>query len=350
MAKRIFIATSGSRGDVEPFIALGKALQGAGYDVALAAAPEFGAWIASHGVTPHAAGMPVAERLPELADALENNRFFRAAATEDYKRLFLETFANLAEASAGADLMIYSPLQASLSCLCEVRGTPAILASLQPAFPTGEFAAPFQKGYSYGRFLNRLSYRALDVMLWTMFRSWWNDARRQTLGLKPLGRFHDIRTVNGKPAPVLIAVSEAMMPRPRDWPDYVRMTGNWFLDGAGWTPPPDLASFLASGPPPIYIGFGSMPLGHMQKRAPVLVEALRLSGERAVFARGWGGWSDEMLAPLGGQVHVIDGSPHRQLFPLMAGVVHHGGAGTTAAGFRAGRPALITPLNSRSVL
>jgi sterol 3beta-glucosyltransferase len=85
-----------------------------------------------------------------------------------------------------------------------------------------------------------------------------------------------------------------------------------------------------------------MPIAHMKKPTPVLLEALRLSGQRAVFARGWGGWGAELTA-LGQSVHVIDDAPHRHLFPLMAGVVHHGGVGTTAAGFRAGRPALITP-------
>jgi sterol 3beta-glucosyltransferase len=86
-----------------------------------------------------------------------------------------------------------------------------------------------------------------------------------------------------------------------------------------------------------------MPIAHMKKRTPVLLEALRLSGLRAVFARGWGGWGTELTA-LGRSVHIIDDAPHRHLLPLMAGVVHHGGAGTTAAGFRAGRPALVTPL------
>jgi sterol 3beta-glucosyltransferase len=213
-------------------------------------------------------------------------------------------------------------MQASITSISEVRGTPAIGAYLAPVYLTGEFATPVQPRYSYGRFLNRLSHRAVDLMMWTMFRSWWNEARRQTLNLKPLGRFHDFRTVNGKPAPLLFAISEAMVPRPRDWPDYAHMTGNWYLDGDDdWTPPPDLGAFLDSGPQPIYIGFGSMPLGHLKKRAPVLLEALRLSGQRAVFARGWGGWGEELTAELGASAHIIDFAPHRHLFPLMAGVV-----------------------------
>jgi len=343
MAKRIFIATSGTRGDVEPFIALAKALKLAGYDVVLAAESAFGDWIASHGVTHHAAGIQFAEKTHEFVDVFEANRF-RGAALENYKLQLREAFACMAEAGANADILIYSTLLASLSFLCEAHGKPGILANLAPAFPTGDFAVPVLPNYSYGRVLNRLSHRASDFLGWIMFRSLYNDARREILGLRPLGRLHDMRKVNGAPLPVLNAVSEAMVPRPHDWPDYVHMTGNWFLDAGEWTPPPELTAFLADGPPPIYIGFGSMPIGLMKKRAPVLIEALRRSSQRAIFARGWGGWIDELLASLGSQVHLIDGAPHQHLLPLMAGVAHHGGAGTTAAGLRAGRPTLVTPL------
>ena len=124
--KRIFIATSGSRGDVEPFIALAKALQNAGYDVVLSAPPDYGGWIASHGIAHHAVGDPVAEKILEFADALEKDRFFQSVLDGDYKRKFIDRFASIAAASEGADLLIYSSLPASLTCICEVRGTPAI--------------------------------------------------------------------------------------------------------------------------------------------------------------------------------------------------------------------------------
>ena len=117
------------------------------------------------------------------------------------------------------------------------------------------------------------------------------------------------------------------------------MTGNFFLDvGEEWQLPADLAVFLEAGPPPIYIGFGSMPLGQTKTKAGILLEALRLSGQRAVLARGWGGWGDEFGTSLGANLHIIDAAALRRLFPLI------GGAGTTAAGILAGRPALVTPL------
>ncbi len=328
-----------------PSCALSKALKHAGYDVLLSAPPDFGPWIASHGISHHAAGDPARDIVDAFAGAIENDRFFRALARAGYKEKFLALFESVSEASQGADLIIYSPLMTSASFLAEARGIPAIAVYLAPAFPTRDFAVPVQRRYSYGRLVNPLSHRALDLMLWNIFRPWWNGVRTGLPGLKPLGRFHDIHTVNGKPVPHVFAVSETLVPRPQDWPDHAIMAGNFFLDDGGeWQIPVDLAAFLEAGPPPIYIGFGSMPLGQSKTKAGVLAEALRRSGQRAVVARGWGGWGETFTSSLGARVHVIDAAPHRRLFPLMAGVVHHGGAGTTAAGLLAGRPSFVTPL------
>lgn len=345
MAKRIFVATFGTRGDVEPFIALSKALLRAGYDVVLSAPPDFHDWIGAANVPAHAAGDPVREKMTEIARAIENDRFFSALARSKYEPEFHRLASSLVEGSEGADLLIYSPMLSIATCIAEARGIPAIAAYLQPTLTTGEFATAALRRLSYGRFVNRLSHQAADFMLWAAFRRWRNAFRREQLALKPLGWFHDIRSVRGKPVPQLFALSEALVPRPKDWPPHAHMTGNWFLDGNdGWTPSPELAAFLRAGPPPIYIGFGSMPLGLSESKGPVLLEALRLSGQRAVLARGWGGWSGDLAGQPGRNIHVIDSAPHRKLFPLMAGVVHHGGAGTTAAGLLAGRPTLVTPL------
>jgi sterol 3beta-glucosyltransferase len=345
MTKRIFVATSGSRGDVEPFIALSKALQIAGYDVLLSAPPDYASWIISHGVAHHPAGEPMMVNMAAFAEAIETNKFMQAMARAGKEERLRALFKNIAEASRDADLLIYSPMLTILSFIAEARGTPAICVQLAPAFPTRDFAVPFQTRFSYGRPFNRLSHHALNFMLFSMFRPLWNDVRKSLPGLKPLGRCHDMHTINGKPVPLLFAVSETLVPRPHDWPEHAIMTGNFFLDDGGeWQLPADLAAFLEAGPPPIYIGFGSMPLGRTKTKAGILLEALRLSGQRAVIARGWGGWGEEFGSSLGANLHIIDAAPHRRLFPLMAGLVHHGGAGSTAAGILAGRPALVTPL------
>jgi sterol 3beta-glucosyltransferase len=345
MAKRIFIGAAGSRGDIEPMIALSKALSKAGYDVVLGAPPDFAAWIASHGVAHHPVGEPARLYVEEFAGAIEANQFIRNLADPKYERPFREQYEHLLRGSEGADLLIFSTMLSGMTCIAEARGVPSMGALLAPMLTTAEFAPPMQSRFSYGGILNRLSHRGVDLALYTVFRPWWNRMRREMLGLKPTGLMHNFRSVNGKPAPLLFAFSETLIPRPRDWPDYAVITGNWLLDDAeDWTPPPDLAAFFKAGPPPIYIGFGSMPLGRAKEAASVLREALRLTGQRAIIARGWGAWDEDAFSTLGAQAYQIDAAPHRKLFPLVAGVVHHGGAGTTAACLRAGRPALVTPL------
>jgi sterol 3beta-glucosyltransferase len=345
MAKRIFIGATGSRGDIEPMLALSKALTKAGYDVLLGAPPDYADWIASHGVAFHPVGEPVRAFMDEFAGAITGNKFLRQLADAKYEPLFRAQYEDLLSGSEGADLLIFSTMLSGMTCFAEARKIPAMGALLAPTFPTADFAVPMQSRFSYGGFLNRLSHKSADLALYTVFRPWWNKMRREMLGLEPTRRFHNFRSVNGKPAPLLFAFSEAMIPRPRDWPDYAVVTGNWLLDdGENWTPPPEFAAFLEAGPPPIYVGFGSMPLGRAKHAASILNEALRLAEQRAIIARGWGAWDDDAFASLGSQVCLIEAAPHRKLLPLVAGAVHHGGAGTTAACLRAGLPALVTPL------
>jgi sterol 3beta-glucosyltransferase len=145
--------------------------------------------------------------------------------------------------------------------------------------------------------------------------------------------------------PVLHGHSAAIWPAPHDWPAHAEVTGAWFLDPPGgdpsWSAPPGLIAFLGKGAPPVYIGFGSMAGVDPESTTRVVMDAVARAGVRAVLARGWGGI--DRTAPMAAQVHLVDEVPHAWLFPRMAAVVHHGGAGTTAAGLRAGRPTLVCP-------
>jgi UDP:flavonoid glycosyltransferase YjiC (YdhE family) len=133
--------------------------------------------------------------------------------------------------------------------------------------------------------------------------------------------------------------SEFVVPRPRDWPDWHYITGYWFLDGTDdWAPPVGLIDFLSSGPKPIYVGFGSMSGRTARELAGLAIEAVTLAKQRAVLL---GGWAELPERDLPDHIYAIESAPHDWLFPRMAAVVHHGGAGTTAAGLRAGVPSVI---------
>jgi sterol 3beta-glucosyltransferase len=172
----------------------------------------------------------------------------------------------------------------------------------------------------------------------------WEPKRLRYRGLSPLSRWTDYLTAaDGRPVPVLAGFSRHVVPVPRDYPEYAHVTGYWFLDQArGSEPPADLAGFLAAGEPPVYIGFGSMGFGRQAAaRGRIVLDAVDRVGVRAIVARGWGGLK---VSSSSSRVYVTASAPHDWLFRRTAGVVHHGGAGTTAAGLRAGRPTLVCPV------
>ena len=149
-----------------------------------------------------------------------------------------------------------------------------------------------------------------------------------------------VHTSDGSHVPALNGWSRHVAPDPLDWPNAVRTMGYWFLDRADWEPPADLETFLSAGPPPVYVGFGSMAGRRPERTTAAVLGALRQTGLRAVLASGWGGLR---RGDLPASVVLIDRVPHDWLFPRVAAVVHHGGAGTTAAGLRAGRPTVVCP-------
>lgn len=140
---------------------------------------------------------------------------------------------------------------------------------------------------------------------------------------------------------MLGAYSPSIIPHPEDWPDSIYITGNFFPDTtADWRPSSELKAFLEAGDPPVYIGFGSMAGRNPEQLAKLILEALAKSGQRGLLLSGWGGLRTESVPD---NVFVVDSAPHSWLFPRMAAVVHHGGAGTTAEGLRAGLPSVIVP-------
>ncbi|HEX4863492.1 MAG TPA: glycosyltransferase, partial [Acidimicrobiales bacterium] len=225
--------------------------------------------------------------------------------------------------------------------IAEKLGVPCIPVQLLPFSPTREFPSFMMgRGIDRGLLLNQLIWRLPWEAVWQGLR-WDDKTLRRRLGLAPL----PVRGPLPKERegmPVLCAWSPSILPQPSDWPTNLRVTGYWFLDPpAAWRPPPDLVEFLQAGPKPVSVGFGSMVSADRATTLDTVVKALELSGLRAVLLSGWGDVGADTVLPE--TIFLAASIPHAWLFPRVAAVVHHGGAGTTGAGLRAGIPSVICP-------
>jgi UDP:flavonoid glycosyltransferase YjiC (YdhE family) len=227
--------------------------------------------------------------------------------------------------------------------LAEKLNVPLIQAYLVPFTPTGEFpgvllpvALP-----RLGTSFNRLSHHMVRQVMWQSSRAADNLARREVLHLPAAPLSGPFKSAQGRGWPVLYGFSPTVVPRPADWDSHTHVTGYWFLDSPDdWTPPPSLLAFLQEGPPPVYVGFGSMSSRQPEETADLVLCALAETGQRAIMLTGWAGMRKEKVP---NSIYMLDTIPHDWLFPRVAAVVHHGGVGTTAAGLRAGVPSLLVP-------
>lgn len=342
MPMRIAIQTLGTRGDVQPYIALALGLQEAGFVVSLATSPQFEAFVTQHGIA--------FEPLPGDIVDLVQTPLGKAALSGRHKlvstlrllRKIRPMFEGLVAAqwaaAQGADAIVYHPKAIGGVHIAEKLGIPAFVALPLPGLsPTRAFPSPMLPFSDLGPLnwaTHLLVTRFGDLAFRKPARRW----REEVLGLS--GRSNWL-TLRGKPVPRLYAYSRAVVPVPDDWDENAVVTGYWFLNAAAaWQPPAELAAFLEGGRPPVYVGFGSLPSADGEHMTSLVLDALTKSNQRGVLATGWGGLSTRQMPP---HVCVIDSAPHDWLFPRIAAVVHHGGAGTTAAGLRAGRPSIVCP-------
>lgn len=337
---RIAIHTLGTRGDVQPYLALALGLEAAGHDVRLAAPEQFTGLAEAHRV----AFSPLPGDFLALLDtaegkaAIAGGRGFSAGfqllgQVRPLMRRLLDAEWQAAR-DFSPDILVHHPKSLAGPHLGEALDRPTILASPLPGFTaTGAFPSPLLPFSSLGP-LNRASH-ALAIhggrmLFGRSLRKW----RHESLGL-PGGLRCSSR------AGTLYAYSRHVVPVPADWGEDVLVGGYWFLDEPDWRPDLELAHFLASGEAPVYVGFGSMPGIDPERLTAMIGEALARCGRRGVLATGGGAIaSNGALAP---HLFRIGQAPHAQLLPLMEAAMHHGGAGTTAAALRAGIPSIICP-------
>jgi len=343
---RVLLFGFGSRGDVQPFIALGKGLQRAGYEVTLAVGKNFESWVKSEGLPFEPIRVDVEALVQgdvgkdwinrENQNPMEEIRSMKRMTDS----IAAEVVPDMLAALDRYDVFISGVLTVeAMNAAAESRGKTHIVGTMTPWTPTRSGAsgmnAPIPRGDSL---INLIFGYVVEVMMSNVLRSP-SAAVRSALKLRPPTPVDFMRAWNR--APTLMGISPLVTPHPPDWGDNLHVTGYWFLDRSpDWQPSPELTAFLDAGDPPVYIGFGSMGSRKPEEAGQIALEALRRSGQRGVLASGWGGLQP---ADLPASVYLITALPHSWLFPRMAAVVHHGGAGTTAAGFRAGVPSILVP-------
>ena len=343
--RRIAILSAGSRGDVYPYAALGRAIQSRGFTVRLVTFPPFGELVTGQGLE----FFPVSD--PMVAVKLSDDWHRWQSSDTDLPRKLWSLRRLLQQCQKPFTQMLDECFDACRDCdailsatsgfagphIAEKLGLPCCWAFLQPETPTSHFPhymSPWSR--SLGRFANYASYAVASGCFQILFGNTVARWRDKSLGLAP----SRASVVPGsKWSPVLYGFSRHVIAKPPDWDERKHVTGYWFLNSdAAWSPSRELSSFLADGPPPIAVCLNAI------KGRPdfldVVTCATRQTGQRAVILTG-----GTAAQPGRDSNHVItiDYAPHEWLFPRATAVIHHGGAGTTAAALRAGQPSILVP-------
>lgn len=346
---KIAIITLGTRGDLQPYLALGLGLQQAGHAVQLISSKNEADFVSQYGLPYHALSVDIQQAMASRAGQKmakgDNPLAFiisHLTGSDTMKKAMVAVQEEIWQACQGADALIYHPGMANAFYMAKVLDIPCILASPFPLTQTRTYPAIlFYAGPRLGAWYNQLTHFIFDHAFWLLSRSsaqafWQKQGKASLISREPVSR---LQVRSGMP--VLYGYSSSLFPRPTDWPANVHVTGTWSLPpDPTWTPPIDLVRFLEAGDRPIYIGFGSLRDTATFKKTLELIDRALLSNQRAVVSLGQ---SSGLPPSMTDRIFLIDSVPHSWLFGQVAAVVHHGGAGTTATGLLAGRPTLIIP-------
>ncbi len=333
---RIALVVEGTRGDVQPMLVLGSALAAEGHQILVCASPDFRAASEAAGHAFCAVGTDVRAYLTAHAESIDGSAHKALVAGVRFTRdTVREQFAALPDATANADLIIGAGVQVAGPSVAQLHGIAYRYVAYCPAILPSKAHPPFLvPAQTLPPWANRLAWRATQAFMASTLRPW-VDRHRAALGLRPLG---DVFRHMLTESPVL-AADDDLAPLPEDCFSGVRQI-RALQPPPGEPLPAKLESFLSQGPAPVYLGFGSMTDARPAQTTREILRAIVARGCRALVSRGWAGLGGEAL-PEG--VMEIDAVCHARLFPRVAVVVHHGGAGTTTAAARAGVPQIVVP-------
>ena len=341
---KITVLTVGSSGDIVPFINLAHELAGRGHHITIASFPNFRDLVESEGFL----------FFPLCGDAAKfmNDVFQPGSAAVTYisrlkkslRSIVPQLLKSMSDSCAGADAIVCNFFGTFYYSIAEKYNIPCIQTYFFLMEPSGSIPVPTVRHQNLPSWINRLSYSAAYLLIGLAERKYLASWRKEN-GV-------DIRRphtkpdyyIHGRHLPVIYAVSPSVFPRPDDWSSSIELSGFWLSEKAVvYNPPDELCRFLEEGDPPVYIGFGSMNGGDMRELMDMVTGSVIKAGLRAVICLGWSG---SKILPHEESLYVSDSFiPHQWLFPRVSAVVHHGGAGTTSAGLRYGRPTLIIPFS-----
>ena len=335
---RVVLAAVGSRGDVQPMLALAQAFAARGHVPVIAAPPDFGDWVRSLGFEFAPVGSDIQAFLASDPGVMTGNPFKAAAAGARYfKSEIPQQFTQLRQVCRGADAIVWAGLAAVAPSVAESLGLP-VLATLFTTcmIPSDLHPPPTVPRHGMPRWVNRLLW-GLDRVFAQRLLGVPLNAARATVGLPPV-RLREHLLQHGR---LVFAVDETVLPPDPKWDPQAIPYANYIYFDDPRVLDPELEAWLDAGEPPVFIGFGSMSGEGTGRMDSVIVEAMAAVGKRCIVGAGWAGLGGSTL-PAGWRV--VRDVPHQQLFPRMAAVVHHGGSGTTAQALRAGVPQVILPL------
>lgn len=346
----IVCLTIGSRGDVQPYIALCKELLKEGHKPRIATHAEFEPWVRKHGID----FAPVDGNPAELMRiCVEHGMFtynFMKEANSKFRGWLDDVCSSSWRACQGADVLIESPSTMAGIHIAEALEIPYFRAFTMPwtrtrAYPHAFSVLEKKMGGGY----NSITYITFDTIFWTAISGQINKWRRRELGLQNTSQ----SKMQASLRPFLYNFSPHVVPPPLDWPDWVRVTGYWFLDEADtYEPPADLVAFMdkarKDGKKLVYVGFGSIVIDDPAALTKTVVDSVLKADVRCVLSKGWSDRLETKDAskpeiPLPPEIFQIQSAPHDWLFKQMDAAVHHGGSGTTGASLRAGIPTIIKP-------
>lgn len=348
MPKTITLLTSGTRGDVTPYSALGEGLRDAGFNVRIAAPMGFGDVVQTGKLTFAPFEGNPSDLMIEQGDqsplTIGSSFINSIRATQNFLRkarpLYARMLHTAAEACRGSDILIHSLPTLWGAHIAEGLRIPAVRAVLQPLAPTREFPStllPFR--FSFLGIGNWFTHWAVTQVTWLSWRREINHARHADFGLPPAQWMDPALQAFFRQPLTLNGFSEHIVPRPQDWNEKQIITGYWNSPSPEWTSPRELLKFI-SAENIIAIGFGSPGIKGIAHTLKILEDALNVSNARAVLTVP-AKWHGEIKSK---NIFPIEYAPHDWLYRHVQVAVHHGGAGTTSASLHAGIPAVTLPL------